>query len=371
MTSLLPPSSGRFELAFEASHSGRWAGMWDAVPYITTMKDNPPPAALPFLVYEFGLGMLTPYVANPYELLDGRGVRWLRVRGTYDAIDRGLAFLGLTATVEPAWHGRIWWNSSQLRFSALPSNDVPLLGRIEGITRLSLPFRSDFRRGTHEYDVGPALGDHARLDSCMLEHESGIRLHGGGTIWSFGRLREADHVLTEEEGTAIGNWIEPPEGGLIPWTAMNYPWAEANFSWSETPETQRRALMAAWFGDQVLYLTLRDTEGEIIGHRRCRARWPVKPQFDGPYQFGGTRYQPAPGGTRVYIEAMTDFDDADGVVASGMAITVGATRAEGIPPGRAWLDPGDLIGGEEIAVTATNTPLRKTVRDRVKLLLRF
>lgn len=371
MTSLLPPSSGRFERAFEASHAGRWAGMWAAVPYITTMKDNPPPSALPFLVYEFGLGMLTPYVSNLYELLDGRGVRWLRVRGTYEAIDRGLAFLGLTATVEPAWHGRAWWNSAQLRFPALPASDAPLLGSIEGIIGLSLPFRSDFRRGVHQYDVGPALGDHARLDNCMLEHESGVRLREGGTIWSFGRTQEVDHILTEAEGTAIGNWIEPPEGGAIPWTAMNYPWTEANFAWSETPETQRRALMAAWFGGQALYLTLRDEGGAVIGHRLCRARWPAKPQFDGPYQFGDTRYQPVAGGALVYIEAMTDFGDADGVVATGMAITVGATRADGIPPGRAWLDPDDLIGGEEIAVTTTNTPLRQTVRERVKLLLRF
>lgn len=371
MTSLLTPSSGRFEQAYEGTRAARSDVIWSAVPSVTTMKDNPPPAALPFLVYEYGLGMLTPYVSNVYELLDGRGVRWMRVRGTYEAVDRGLAFLGLTATCEPAWHGRAWWNSSQLRFPSLPGNDDPLLDQIEGIMRLSLPFRSDFRRGVFEYDVGPTLGDHARLDNSMLERESGVRLHEGGAIWSFGRTHEVDHLLTEAEGTAIGNWIEPPEGGSIPWTAMNYPWTEANFAWSETPETQRRALMAAWFQSRPLYLTLRDGAGAVIGHRRCRAKWPAKPQFDGPYQVGDTRYQPVAGGTRVYIEAMTDFEDADDVVARSLSITVGATRAAGIPPGRSWLQPADLIGGEEIAVTATNTPLRKTVRERIKLLLRF
>jgi len=369
--SLLPASSGRFERTFEESHSGRWAAMWAAVPYITTMKDNPPPAALPFLVYEFGLGMLTPYVSNLYELLDGRGVRWLRVRGTYEGIDRGLQFLGLTATMEPAWHGRVWWNSAQLRFPVLPENEAPLLGRIEGITRLSLPKRSDLRRGVHEYDIGPILADHARLDGSLIEHESGVRLNDGGTIWSFGRTKEIEHVLTQAEGTAIGNWLDEPEGGVVAWNDITYSWVDATFSWSDTPEVQRRALMAAWFGGETLYLTFRTSAGIVIGHRRCRAVWPAKTQIGGVYKFGDDRYQPLPGGTRVYVEALTDFEDADGVTAASLSLSVGAGLAEGIPPGRLWIEPGELLGGEEIVVTATNTPLRKTVRERVKILLRF
>lgn len=187
--------------------------MWAAVPYITTMKDNPPPAALPFLVYEFGLGMLTPYVANLYDLLDGRGIQWLRVRGTYEAIDRGLTFLGIAGTMEPAWHGRVWWNSSQLRFDALPANDSPLLARVEGITRLSLPFRSDLRRGVFDYDIPPAEADGTLLDGSLIEEESGIRLVDDGTIWSFGRSVEFEHTLTQAEGEAIGNWIDFPPAG--------------------------------------------------------------------------------------------------------------------------------------------------------------
>lgn len=371
MTSLLTPSSGRFEQAYEATRVSRSDVIWSATPAVTTMKDSPPPAALPFLIYEFGLGMLTPYVSNLYELLDGRGVRWLRVRGTYEAIDRGLQFLGLTATMEPAWHGRVWWNSAQLRFPVLPENDAPLLGRIEGITRLSLPKRSDLRRGVHEYDIGPILADHARLDGSLVEHESGVRLNDGGTIWSFGRTKEIEHVLTQAEGTAIGNWLDEPEGGVVAWNDITYSWVDATFSWSDTPEVQRRALMAAWFGAETLYLTFRTSAGVVIGHRRCRAVWPAKTQIDGVYKFGDDRYQPLPGGTRVYVEALTDFEDADGVTAANISLTVGAILAEGTPPGRLWLMPGELVGGEEIVVTATNTPLRKTVRERVKILLRF
>lgn len=213
MSTLLPASSEPFEFAIEESHAARWNSLGAAVPYITTSKENPPQSYLPFLVYEFGLGMLTPYVANLYDLLDGRGVQWLRVRGTYEAIERGLAFLGVSATMEPAWHGRVWWNSAQLRFDALPSNDSPLLGRVEGITRLSLPFRSDLRRGVFEYDIPPVEADGTLLDGSLIEEESGIRLIADGTIWSFGRTAEFDHTLSQAEGEAIGNWIDFPPAG--------------------------------------------------------------------------------------------------------------------------------------------------------------
>jgi len=363
LSSLLPETSEPFELAIEGAHEPRWTSFDAAVPYIRTAKENPPPSFLPFLVWEFGLGMLTPYVPNLYEVIE-QGLKWFRVRGTYGGVKKGLAFVGVSATTEPAWHGRAWWNS-------MPANDDPLLDRIEGITRLSLPFRSNLRRGVFEYDVGPALGDFACLDHCLLERESGVRLRHDGTVWSFGRTHEIAHVLTEAEGTAIGNWLDEPEGGVIAWKDVDLAWIDAHASWSDTPEQLRRSLLAAWFAGATLYATVRDEAGDVIGHRRCRAVWPCAAQFNGVYTFAGTRYQPNAAGTFVYIEAMTDFGDADGVTAARVEIAVGASVAAGVPPGRLWLAPDDLLGGVPIAATDISTPLRRTVRERFKVLLRF
>ncbi len=371
MTSLLPNNAALYERTSESALMPRWDTLWDAVPYVTTMKDNPPPAALPFLVYEFGLGMLTPYVGNVYELLDGRGVRWMRVRGTYEAVERGLAFLGITATVEPAWHGRVWWNSSQLRFPLLPANDDPLLERIEGITRLSLPKRSDLRRGVHEYDVGPLCANASRLNGSLLDRESGIRLKDGGTLWSFGRTTEIPYQLTQAEGLAIGNWIDEPEDGGIPWISMSYPWVTANFAWAESPATQRRALMSAWFGTRTFYARLKDAAGTIIGYRRCRACRPVREAVSGVYSASGKTWSPSPSGQQVYIEAMTDFGDADGVEARSVALMSAVTLAAGVKPGRDWLKPAEVTAGIPFAETAIALPLRKTVRERFKFLVRF
>lgn len=370
MTSLLPATSGHFEKTVEAAHAARWTRMQAAVPLITSAKENPPPSFLPFLVYEFGLGMLTPYVDNVYDVLS-EGVKWFRIRGTYGGLKKGLSFIGITATAEPAWHGRAWWNSCQLRFPELPANDNPLLPRIEGITRLSLPFRSDLRRGVHGYDVQPLEADTTRLDDCHLDQESGIRLVPDGTVWSFGRVTEYQHAMTDVEGIAIGNWIDPPDEAGTPWVTMTYPWASATTKWAENPDSLRRSLMAAWFTTRTLWATFRDEDGEIIGHRRCRAVRAVDFQVTGRYSIGADRYQPIAAGRSVYVEAMTDFDNADGVLAATVELTVGATLGAGVKSGRLWLDPGELVGGQAIAVQEFGVPLRKTVREQVKWLLDF
>lgn len=372
MISLLPASSGIYELAVEKSREQRWTALRAAVPAIRTGKRiSPAPDVLPFLVFEDGLGMLTPFVGNIYELLDGRGRAWMRKRGAYEAVSRGLALLGLTATTEPADYRRIWWNSAQLRFPTLPANDSPLLDRVEGITKLSLPYRSDFRRGVHQYDVGPAIGNASRLNGSLLERESGIRLKSDGPLWSFGRTTEIDYTLTESEGTAIGNWLAIPDEGGIAWIDMDYPWVTADFPWADDPEIQRRKLMASWFAPRTFYIRLKNAGGEVIGYRRCRASRPVTQGVSGVYRFGNGYYRPASNGQQVYIEAMTQFGDADGVAATSVALMSGVNLAAGVKPGKLWLDAAEVTAGTAFAETAISLPLRTTVRERFKFLVRF
>ncbi len=331
---------------------------------------SPRPSMLPYLVWEYGLGELTPYVPNLYDLID-QGVRWQRLRGTVSAVAIGLAWIGYAAGIEEAWTGRRWWNSFQLRFPTLPAEDSPDLERIEGITSLSVPKRSQLRRGVHQYDVGPLEADHAALDGAMLDHESGIAVTQAGTIWSFGRCREFENLLTEDEGVAIGNWLEPAEDEGLLWVDLDTPWVDANFLWVDDPVTQRRAILAGWFEGKSLYLRLVDAENEVVGYRLCRAVRPVTVQFGGAYSVGADRYEPKAGAGHLYIEAMTQFDDADAVTCASIAIIVNADLAEGVDPGRLWLAPNELTGGVGIAVHNVSIPLRRTVREQVKILMRF
>lgn len=385
MTSLLPSTSGTFEISIEASRAAGWQEINGAVPFITSAKLSPPPSFLPFLVWEYGLGMLTPYVPNLYDLIY-EGVRWFRIRGTYAGVAKGLGFIGVTAALEPAWHGRAWWNSSQLRFPVLPATDTPLLERIEAITRLSLPFRSDLRRGVHQYDVPPAEADGTLLDGSHLDCESGIRISEGGTVWSFGRTTEIEHTLTQLEGLAIGNWLPVVSGAGLAWSEMNFPWSTATFSWADDSVALRRAALATWFNNRALYLALMDADGDVIGYRRVKSAHAVAPAFDGIFSFGGQRYTKSAAGEVAYVEAMTDFGDVDGIEARSVCLIANLMIGRAVPPGRLWLRPDEVelpqsmnigrlwmgaTGFPSFAKANVTIPLRKTVRERFKFLVRF
>ncbi|WP_317992671.1 phage tail protein [Bartonella gliris] len=326
-----------------------------------------PPRFLPWLIEEYGLAELTPYVPNPYDLID-QGLAWQRIRGSLAAIEMGLAWLGISARFQPAWTGRAWWNAFQLDFDQLPERGD--LEAIEAITDLSKSLRSDFRRGTYGYDVQALEGNMSRLDDSMLEYESGVRLTAGNTLFSFGRTTEIECVLTREEGRLIGNWIDDGDEELS-WDQIDYPWDMANFPWCSVKKHERDMLMAEWFSNRTLYLVLRDSQDGVIGYRRCSAVAPVEQALEGVYSHSGGRFQPSPMGTALFLAARTDFHDVDGKQAAFVSILVHASPKQDIPLGKLWCDANELNGGVEILKTPINIPLRADVREQFKILLRF
>ncbi|EJF85355.1 phage tail protein [Candidatus Bartonella washoeensis] len=330
-----------------------------------------PPRFLPWLIEEYGLGELTPYVPNLYDLID-QGLAWQRLRGSLAAIDIGLEWLQITARFQGAWTGRAWWNSFQLYFDKLPERTQ--LEAIEAIVKLSKSLRSDFRRGVTGYDVQAMEGNMSRLDDSLLERESGLCITAGGTLFSFGRTTESTHLLSKEEGKLIGNWIDDGDEELS-FDQIDYPWDMANFPWCSVKKHERDILMAEWFHGRTLYLVLRDTQNAVIGFRRCYAVAPVEKALDGVYSHSGNQFQPSPRGTALFIAAQTDFRDVDGKQAAFVSVLVHATPKQDIPVdiplGKLWLEPDELKDGVEILKTPVNIPLRADVREQFKILLRF
>lgn len=368
MTVLLPDNSGQWEsIIAEAMATpdvvAQTIGSMHGVKIFA-----PPPSFLPFLIWEYGLSELTPYVPNLSELIE-EGIDWQRVRGTPDAVRRGLGWLGYEASIEEALTFRRFWNAFQLRFNSLPANDAPDLERIEGVTTLSVPLRSNLRRGVFQYDVTAAEPDHARLDNTMLDFSSGIVATPQGTIWSFGRTHEITHTLSEAEGIALGNWLPPVEEETVSWG--DFSWQDADFAWNADENVQRGVILAGWFDSRLIYFALKDAENDVIGYRCARAVHSVEVTFDGAYSFDGSSYAPADAGSQVYIEAMTQFDDADGMTAETVSLIANPVLADGVKPGKLWLEPNELSGGQEFAAQAITIPLRRTVREQVKIMLRF
>ena len=326
------------------------------------------PSVLQVLIAGYGLSDVTVYIPSLLNIIE-QGINWQWVRGTPEAVRLGLVWVGYLAALEQWPVFRRNWSRVQLRFPALPTNDNPALRSIEGVTNLSLPARSYLRRGVHEYDVPAGEADTTRHDSAIWDSASGVK-YGGETVWSFGRTVEFDHTLTEAEGIEIGNWIAPAPAGLA-WVDADFPWVGNTVPWAADGETIRRGVMALWFETQAVWVCFRDAADQVIGYRRARVARAVDVSGVGVYQIGINKYLPSEIPQFAYIEAMTGFDDIEGVTAAKVSLVFGATVAPGIPDGRLWLLPSHLTGGDEIASKTVSIPLRKTVRDRVKFLLRF
>lgn len=636
--SLLPPNGTAFMRALEQATAYE-TRLSSGIETIYNIKGRRLPDWLSYLLYEYGLLELTPYVTNPYILLE-QGRDWQNERDTWAAILRGLGWVGAPGQIVEAPARRFWWNSFQIYLDSLPPFDVPDLERIDRVTQLGKPFRSDFRRGVHGYDIPAFEADRTRLDGSLLDTESGVRLRAGGPRWSFGRLHEVAHVLTEDEGIAIGNWLPavadeeyavdlktltatldgepipfseavaferagpkwhsdlagnwyrfledaiaatdrgslieaaatrlstfnllfnpvedeaaatvieidvddpfggndairvefdgdagnvlyiPAEGliegstysvsffarlvavtgspggvggpGFVPildqlvadeyvrvtgeafvsgsiagqwfdltldtpgativvdlfgfqieagakatspiegeditgeraadelalllpdglnnigltfddgsgqsflqvegtfpidpaglnrpiiaglgnlsaaiWRSMAFPWTEATFPWNSDAASQRAIILANWFEGQDAYFALSGGDGSVIGYRRARIVRQASGLFGGPIKFAGAGYQASASGQFVFAEALTAAGDGAGNEAKNIALIIGAARKAGVPPGQLWLAPDELLGGEPIAARSVTIPLRQTVRERVKLLLRF
>ncbi|WP_455480087.1 phage tail protein [Bartonella sp. B23] len=326
-----------------------------------------PPSFLPWLIEEYGLGELTPYVPNLYDLLD-TGSKWQQVRGSLASIDMGLQWLELSAHFTAAWAGRVWWNSFQLDFDHLPEQSS--LEAIVAITNLSKSLRSDFRRATCGYSVGAFEGDMSRLNNVLFERESGMRMTTDSTLFSFGRTTEIHHLLEEEEGKLIGNWMDDGDEELN-WDDIDYPWDMANFPWCSVKKHERDILMAEWFYNRTLYLVLRDTQNAVIGYRKCYAVHPVKQSFNGIYSHCGNRFKPSAKGTMLFLAARTDFQDVGDTQAASVSLLVHGSLEEQTASGKLWLKPDEMHDGVEILKTPVNIPLRIDVREQFKILLRF
>jgi hypothetical protein len=352
-------------------------------------NDLTPPQFLPWLIWQYGLGELTPYVPTLNQLID-EGVQWQRVRGTPSAIYQGLSWIGYAGTIEEAAARRRRWNRFQLYLSRVRDNDLPDLARIDGIVSLSPPIRSKFSRGFRGYDIRAAETSYQRTSASLTSDHSGVYLPGIGAKWSFGRLYERDITLTQADLEPLGAWIAPvPEGDL--WVNATYLWSSSAFLWSQPAALSRRAGIAALMLNQApFYIRFKDAAGEVIGNARAVAH-AVKLAGDGAYLVAGSRYAVDPLlPDALIVAARTGFGDGAGRVATSMCIVVGATPPSGAAPGARWLAPASsrlnggtipsasmaalrtgISGGREIASVSVNIPFGLTVRERPIYVLRF
>lgn len=365
---LLPASATPWERLFAEANSplALLASGYDSIRAADT---NTPPAGLPYLAWEYGLGELTPYLPNLYSLLR-EGLLWQRVRGTPAAVARGLSWIGYAGALEEEPPNRRRWNRVQVHMDRVRDEDAPDLRRIDGIVGLSLPERSKFVRAFHGYDIRAGLTSGTRTSACLTGDHSGTHLPGIRPQWSFGREYQADVTLTQAELTSLGTWIEPVGDGEL-WVDADYLWADADFAWDVPAVQARRNVIAANLAVLPAWITFRADGGAVIGHARAIVR-PVAQSLSGEYAMGPARWTAATDApAAVLVLARSGWGDGAGHVAASMDVLFDATPTDADHPGRLWQPAGGLSGGHHVAPSPVSIPFGATVREAARILLRF
>ena len=151
---------------------------------IRQFKTDPSDPLLPWLVWEYGLGELLPYLPEPRQAI-AEGIRWQRLRGTPAALTTALAWIGATATIEQEPPG-VHFAEFQLDPGQVLDSDTAIANLI-AIARLSAPARSRLSRIYHGYDLRRVVLDESRLGEALLSDHSGVLWTDGKTKLSFGR----------------------------------------------------------------------------------------------------------------------------------------------------------------------------------------
>lgn len=192
---LLPPNATALERALEAATAGdrRIAGL----EAMRRAKLDAAPALVPWLLWEYGLGEVLPYLDDPRRAIR-EGVLWQRLRGTPAGLRTAFSWRGLeNVTVEEEESGGVHFAEFMVDTGRVPDADAVL--DLIGLSRLAAPARSRLARIFHGWDIRRLRLDGSRLGDALLSDYSGI-VGPDGVRLSFGRTRPGaaaagDHAL--------------------------------------------------------------------------------------------------------------------------------------------------------------------------------
>jgi P2-related tail formation protein len=183
---LLPPNATTLERSLSLS-TDLLTRLGGEIETLKGFKTDPSDSLLPWLIWEYGLGELLPYLPDPRRAI-AEGIRWQRLRGTPAALTTALSWIGATATVEQETPG-IHFAEFQFDPGQVLDDDA-LIANLIAIARLSAPARSRLSRIYHGWDLRRLVLDESRLGEALLSDHSGVFWQDGQTKLSFGLVRQ-------------------------------------------------------------------------------------------------------------------------------------------------------------------------------------
>jgi hypothetical protein len=161
---------------------------------VRTAKETVPDGWPFFIVWEYGLEELLPYLGDPRDILE-QGLQWQRIKGTPASIRMAHGWLQLTSTVEEETPTGRHWFEYQIDPGKVPSRSE--LVNLVGLARLSAPVGTRLSRVFHGYDLRRSIWDEtAWSDGSLYSDHSGVYDPELGTDLSFGRTTISLYDLT-------------------------------------------------------------------------------------------------------------------------------------------------------------------------------
>lgn len=188
---LLPPNTTQLERDLSrATSSLERAGQ--SVPVIRTAKRIAiPDSVVPWLIYEYGLGEILPYLGNDQRRALAEGVLWQRIRGTPESVRIALSWIGVEGLIEESEGGSARWAEYQLGLSEATSGEE-IIDRIVGVSQISSPVRSRLQRIYAVYDYRRFVLDFSQLsDGSPLSDHTGVRPRPDWPQISYGQFLSA------------------------------------------------------------------------------------------------------------------------------------------------------------------------------------
>lgn len=363
---LLPSNSTPFEKGMSIGFD-RETVLGPSIESIRSAKLIDRPVALqPWLIIEYGLGEISRFFGDKLELID-QGIPWQRLKGTPSAISKALKWVGYDlpgypSTLHDAESDRRLWNLFQIEMGAVPGRpdeEDPALYDVEYLVDRSSPARSKMWRGFEVYDIRALKWSGSRFGSVLWGDYSGVPMPGGRVRWSHG-IDHSDTVsLTNEQRAAVA--LGYNNGDVLGWSSV--PWEAPGVTWDGI--TNAAALRAFVLSQNPAYIGFYDSDGNVIGYRRC---YSIK---DVTESVGG-----AEGASYISFCARTDFGDGYGEEATQVAVIFNARPTDTARPGKLWLGEGELAikAGINPALSMTSmVPIsiafKRTVRENVEIIV--
>lgn len=363
---LLPAHSSAMMVELEKAAAVRLNSLLPFVERIGERYNNPQPDLMPYLLREAGLGIISQYVDNPYDLYE-QGLAWLKLRGEQAAVYKGLGFIGYSGELDNAPSRRRYWADDQLHLSRIPDTEADLR-RIDGVVKASLPARTRLFRGYHGYDARASEPSYSRLSGSMLSDLSGVRIEGSDPKWSFGESYEFDVALGQVDLDPLGIYIDP--GGALSFSQINTPFSQVDVPFAALGPGLSLQIMAQALVELGCYIGFYRDDGSLIGARRPTACHSVA--GGSTYFVAGSGYDPSETGGRVYVSCLTDFADGAGETVAFVGLLFGASPRLGIPVGQRWLAEADIdMPYEPISQQPLSADFTRTKRLGITYLIRF